>query len=135
MVTRTYLTVAFGLSLGGALFAGYLSLVKFVTQRCAFSEPCPTFLGYPACWFGFALFSTLFVVATFARFGELPPQIAIRLLQGVSLLGILFAGYYTFLEVAAWLATGIARSALVLPTCAYGLIFYLLIFGLSFAII
>lgn len=46
----------------------------------------------------------------------------------VSLLGILFSGSFTLKELPALFAKGPSAYALGLPTCAWGLVFYALIF-------
>jgi ribose/xylose/arabinose/galactoside ABC-type transport system permease subunit len=45
----------------------------------------------------------------------------------VSILGILFSGRFVISEFVQWFKTGFEWSALGLPTCAYGLIFYMLV--------
>ena len=47
---------------------------------------------------------------------------------GVSILGILFAGYYTVGELPRLFVEGFRAYFFGLPTCALGLIFYVLIF-------
>jgi hypothetical protein len=49
----------------------------------------------------------------------------------VSSLGILFAGYFTLQELPTLFAEGIGAFALGLPTCAWGLLFYIAIFILT----
>lgn len=115
------------LTLLGTLFSGYLSGVKFFTNTCALGETCPLFLGYPACYFGFGMFLALFILSNllvFKRTGQNRIALAI---QGVSILGIIFAGRFVVNEFAQWSSTGFKWSALGLPTCAYGLIFYMLV--------
>ena len=51
---------------------------------------------------------------------------------GVSILGILFAGYYTLGELPTLFEKGISTYILGLPTCALGLLFYLFVFTLSY---
>ena len=62
MNLKTYLNTTLVLTLGGVLFSGYLSFYKLLTGNCALNEPCPFFLGYPACWYGFAMFFVIFDV-------------------------------------------------------------------------
>ena len=50
------------LSIAGLLFSGYLSSYRFFSDTCAFNEPCPYFLGYPACYYGFAMFLIMTLV-------------------------------------------------------------------------
>lgn len=66
MKPRTYSGWATGLSGAGAAFAGYLSSVKLLSGVCAFDEPCPFFLGYPAYYTGFALFVSMLVISAIA---------------------------------------------------------------------
>ncbi len=121
----SYLKWALGLSLAGSLFSGYLSFYKLLVASCAFNEPCPYFLGYPACWYGFAMFATLLALTLLAWFGKLATPSAAKATAGVALLGILFAGRFTLIEVLSWLSGNAPRYSLGLPTCAYGLIFYI----------
>lgn len=123
-----YIYTLYSLALAGTLFSGYLSGVKLFTNTCAFGEGCPLFLGYPACYFGFILFFTLLVTITLAVFKKVVYIKAARTMSLVSLLGILFAGYYVIGELATFAKTGFQAGTLVLPTCAYGLIFYMLVF-------
>lgn len=117
------------LSIAGLLFSGFLSAVKFFSNTCALGETCPIFLGLPACYFGFAMYlalailSVFFVTRKFAR---------IRMaLISVSGLGIFFAGYFTGKELPTLFAEGIGSFVLGLPTCAWGLLFYVAIFILT----
>lgn len=128
--TRARKTV-FALALLGALFAGYLSFYKLATGECALSEPCPIFLGYPACWYGFGMFLAMLALSALALAKPAVWPGARRTILGVSLLGILFAGQYVGPEVSAWIWGG-ARYSLVLPSCAYGLIFYVAILVVAF---
>lgn len=132
MTSSGYLKTAFALSLGGTLFAGYLSGVKLITGTCAFNETCPYFLGYPSCWYGFAMFLAMTLVAAAALLKKLDAAKAARAIAGISFAGILFAGYFVVGEIVQWLSVPAAtRYGLVLPTCVYGLVFYVIIFALS----
>jgi hypothetical protein len=120
------------LAAAGTAFAGYLGGVKLFTDTCAFNEPCPYFLGYPACWYGFALFLALLIVAVMALRGRLAEPKAWRWLTGVAALGTVFAGRYVVEEVVGWLTVGRFQGyGLGLPTCVYGLVFYVLILALA----
>lgn len=114
-------------SLGGLLFSGYLSYQKFVYDVCALNE-CPRFLGYPACYYGFFMYLTLFVGAFLHVFLQ---KQTLKVIQSVSALGILFSGYFTALETPTLFAKGLSAYVMGLPSCAYGLIFYVAIFSLS----
>lgn len=120
-----------GLSIAGFLFASYMSGVKFFTQTCAFSEPCPLFLGYPACYFGLVMFALLVLFSAMLFFSKLKEREALASTLIISLAGILFAGYFSVQELPLLFSEGFGTYALGLPTCTLGLIFYVLIFILS----
>lgn len=121
----------FILGLCGFLFSGYLSSVKFFSETCAFSQECPYFLGFPACYFGFAMYTVIVLFAGLHVFHLYDGKKANLAVLTVSFLGIIFAGYYTLLEVPKLFAEGIVAYLSVLPTCAIGLIFYVTIGLLS----
>lgn len=114
------------LTLAGFLFSGYLSLIKLISNTCALSEPCPYFLGYPACWYGFGMFSILFILALISQLRK-ESKLIYRFQLIISGLGIIFASYFTIPEIVR-LFTGNSTYSLGLPTCAYGLVFYVLVF-------
>lgn len=117
----------FAFILAGLLFSGYLSAVKLFTDTCAFSESCPYFLGYPACWYGFAMYLIMFITVSLALLNKLSVITATRITLMISFLGILFAGSFFVQELLRSQVTG----SLGLSTCTYGLIFYIIIFTLS----
>ena len=121
----------FIVSFGGLLFSGYLSATKFFTSTCAFGETCPVFLGYPACYFGFAMYLIITLFAGLHVAHRYDGMRANRIILTVSLLGVLFSGYFTLLEIGTLFTDGITAYVLGLPTCALGLIFYLLLASLS----
>lgn len=119
--------IIFFITLGGFLFSGYLSLVKFLSNTCALNEPCPYFLNHPACWYGFGLFSILFISSIITECNKRLAHTMYWIQMIVSGIGIIFAGYFTWPEVILFLE-GKSSYQLGLPTCAYGLIFYILVF-------
>lgn len=131
MPVALYTQVIFWISLAGVLFTGYLSAHQLIMKECAFNEPCPYFFGFPACWVGFCLFFIMFATAVAVRANLLSISIVKDTIFWASLFGIFFAGYYTIQELVAWMQSGMKRYALVLPTCAYGLVFYAALFALS----
>jgi len=132
--TRKVILTQLLLSTAGLLFSGYLSATKLFTGTCAFNEPCPYFLGYPACWYGFVMFATLFGVSLAAYLRKMPVRKAGQWLTAVSGLGILFAGSFVVQEVYGWLSVGrFMGYGLGLPTCVYGLAFYIIIFVIALA--
>lgn len=122
----------FLLGVSGVLFSGYLSGVKFFSSTCAFNESCPYFLGYPACYFGFIMFLVIAIVSTYLLYSKKDQKQGIKIIFLVSLVGILFAGRFTFEEIPLIFKQGFTAYALGLPTCALGLIFYILVFAVSF---
>lgn len=116
----------FGLTIAGVLFSGYMSGVKFFSKTCAFGETCPYFFGIPACYIGFILFLILAILAGLLVFGDKNRK-TLKNMTLVSLLGVLFAGYYTILELPLLFSEGLSAYMLVLPTCALGLIFFVII--------
>ncbi len=127
MTKTTYSYILYGLSLAGTLFSGYLSGVKFFTKTCAFGETCPQFFGYPACYFGFIIFVSLFILSTLLVFRK-DGKIAIaNSILALSLLGVVFAGTFVVQELIRFAVEGFKLATLGLPTCVYGLIFYMLV--------
>lgn len=128
MSQGNYLKLMIGLTLAGTLFAGYLSGVKVFTSTCALNEECPYFLGLPACLYGFGMYLLMFVVSVLGFFRKVSVRFVMGALLAVSALGILFAGYFTMPEMVGLLTGAKDWYSLGLPTCAYGLIFYIVIF-------
>lgn len=111
--------VIFIFALAGMLFSGYLSFVKLFSGTCSLTEGCTYFLGYPTCIFGFIFFLTLFILSIFYLYGK-----ARKAIFWVSLLAIIFSGYFTIVDIQQW--TG--HYSLGLPSCIYGLIMFVIIF-------
>ena len=124
---RTWFAVLLVLIAAGLIFSGYLSATKLVSGSCAFNEPCPYFLGYPACWYGFAFYFAMFVATLLARFRRVRLVSALRVDAVISLIGIVFAGSFVVGELSRSAVTGM----LGLSTCTYGLIFYVAIFAVA----
>ena len=127
----SYIKTMFWLSLAGLLFSGYLSSIKFFTSICAFSEPCPYFLGYPACYFGFGMFLIIFSSATLGVLKKIGEKTTAKIILSVSTLGIIFAGSFAIPEIIKLINGTRNFYSLGLPTCVYGLVFYILIFCVS----
>lgn len=119
-----YLKILVLLSLAGLAFSGYLSAIKIFSGVCAFNESCPYFLGYPACWYGFAMYflMTLFTILGLVGKFSVKKTVIVDLI--VSVAGLLFAGNFVIQEILASKITG----SLGFSTCVYGLIFYIAIF-------
>lgn len=129
MSTAKYVKTALLLTLAGTLFSGYLSGIKLFSGTCAFNESCPVFLGYPACYYGFVMFATMFVATTAAWAKKVSGRWPLKLNLAVSALGMLFSGSFAVSEIAAWFQPGQFRLyGLGLSTCVYGFLFYIVIF-------
>lgn len=132
MTLKTYLKWSILLTLGGVLFSGYLSGVRLISGICALNEPCPYFLGYPACYFGFAMYVIMFLTSIAAFLKKVRSLRAVKIIFAISLLGILFAGYFVAQELLRSFTRGtFVLYGLGLPTCAYGLVFFIIIFSIS----
>lgn len=129
MNTINYWNTTLGLTLAGTLFSGYLAGTKLFTGSCALTEPCPYVWGYPACVFGFVLFAFMLLVSLRGRFLK-GVNVCRRVVGVVSLAGILFAGYLVFDELP-YIFSGATTYSMGLPSCAYGLIFYIVVFIIS----
>lgn len=129
MKTDKYVRTAVALTLAGTLFSGYLSGVKLFSGTCAFKEGCPIFLGQPACYYGFAMFVTMFAATLIALVRKASGRWPLKLNLAVSVLGMVFSGYFAVSEIAVWFKPGQFRLyGLGLSTCVYGFIFYIIIF-------
>lgn len=124
---KSRVTLLFILASAGLLFSGYLSAVKLLSGSCAFNESCPYFLGYPACWYGFAMYLVMFVTTGLGLFGKIGDKNIFTTDGIVSTLGILFAGSFVVQEIERSSITG----TLGFSTCVYGLVFYVAIFIVS----
>jgi len=133
MKSLHYWNSVLALSLAGTLFAGYLAGTKLITGSCALSEPCPYVLGYPACWYGFGMFVMMFIVSLRGRFMLTKQTTMCRIgMRVVSLAGVLFAGTLVAKEIPMMFSSFAPSYAMGLPSCAYGLLFYIAIAVLSF---
>ncbi len=119
------------LSLGGVVFAGYLTVTKLMTNVCPFQEPCPYFLGYPACWYGLGIFSLLLAISFIGLVGKREETWLIFFIRAGAGVGVLFAGSFVIREMINAIRFGLPDYRLFLPTCAYGLLVYILIFVLA----
>jgi uncharacterized membrane protein len=109
-----------------------MSGVRLFSGICAFNEPCPYFLGYPACYIGFALFVAMSITSITASINKVRSLQPVKVIFAISLLGILFAGYYVAQELLSAFARGtFVFYGLGLPACVYGLVFFIIIFSIS----
>jgi uncharacterized membrane protein len=117
-------------ALGGTAFAGYLTFFKYITGTCALGESCPYVLGLPACIYGFALFLAMAAVAVAALLRRIEDSWPERVIQTVGIAGTAFALWLTYQDLGPWLSSG-GSYTLILPSCFYGLIFYVVVLTLA----
>jgi hypothetical protein len=135
MHKKTPFIIIFIFSIAGTLFAGYLTISKLLLGYCPLKEPCPVILGQPACVYGFALYIILFVSSAVLLFHKKIRDKAkkcwLNTVFWISLVGIIFALYSTYLEIFTISCPGGCSYSLLLPTCIYGLTMYIIIFVFS----
>jgi|SRR6185369_12769995 len=124
---KRWMYALLALTWAGLLFSSYLSAVKLFSNSCAFNEPCPYFLGYPACWYGFGMYLLMFIATAWGLKGMAAVRSVLKFDIIVSVIGIIFAGRFAAQELLHGSLTG----TLGLSTCVYGLIFYVAIFATS----
>jgi len=115
------------LSLAGVLFAGYLSYRKFFTSTCALTEGCASFLGLPTCSFGFVLFLLIFIFSCVSLYKG---NLLRKTIMWTSVAGMLFSGYFSVYELF-FTSLNILNGAtytLLLPSCVYGLVMFVIVF-------
>ena len=131
MLAKTYVPWAAVLTLMGVLFSGYMTFFHIFTNRCAFGETCPLFLGKPACWYGLFMFSLMFLTSLLAVFRIISPEAARKIILIVSVIGVVFAARFAVPEIQLLMSGHGGRYPLLLPTCTWGLVFYVLILIVS----
>lgn len=112
----------------GLLFSGYMSSVKLFSKTCAFGETCPLFLGMPACYIGFILFLSLFLVSVLFILNKRSPQIISKKLLFISFLGVIYSLNFAVPELPKLFQDGLGAYFFGLPTCVMGSLFFVIIF-------
>ncbi|MBU0625401.1 hypothetical protein KKF05_03590 [Patescibacteria group bacterium] len=128
MTVERYFKTALPLTLAGIAFAGYMTGVKLFSGACAFNESCPTLWGLPSCAYGLVIFILMFLVTLVALKRKKIDLRPIKQNLFLSGLGILFSGYFAVPEIITLVSGRGPGYMLGLPTCAYGLVFYIVIF-------
>lgn len=124
---NVYQLIAFLFSIAGTLFSGYYSYVKMTTEGCPFNESCPIFLGYPACYTGFIIFCACLLLSTTIYI--LGQFYLTNALITISLIGVIFSGFYAYQDIFyPNCPLGECNYTLLLPTCVYGFIFFIVVF-------
>lgn len=125
MVQKTLLLVLL-FSVVGALFSGYLTFSILFGDGCPLQEPCPLFLGWPACAFGFDLFILSLLAGVVLLFKR--REKVIWFLIVVTLAGVLFSGYFSVLELVSPSCIGECVYELGLPSCVWGFFVFVIVF-------
>lgn len=61
------------------------------------------------------------------------PKTALKIILGISVVGMLFSGYLSYLElVVGTCALGTCPAVVNIPACVYGFFMYLFVFVVSF---
>jgi len=116
------------MSSAGVLFSGYMSGVKLFSDTCAFGETCPLFLGMPACYIGFILFLSLFLISLAFVLNKKDAKIISKKLFLISLLGVVYSLNFAIPELPSLFKNGFSAYLLGLPTCVMGSLFFIVIF-------
>ena len=126
------------LSSAGTLFALYLSSVKFFTQGCSVLSSCSYFMGIPSCYFGLLFFTLSLLSSVAFKFclwgGKTMRTARLHLLRTSSVLGLLFALYFSFVEIKEILEGTRQIGLLILPSCTYGAVVFAFVAYLAFKI-
>ena len=91
---KALIAILFVLVSAGLLFYGYLSAVNLFGGTSAFNESCSYFLGYSACWYGFAMYLIMFLVTGFGLLERSGARNVFLTDVVVSICGIFFAGSF-----------------------------------------
>ncbi len=118
------------LGLGGTMFAGYLAFSKMILGTCALGEACVNILGLPSCVYGFCLFAAILAVSGYAVIAKVSETWVEKTLQVLGIVGVIFSAYVSILDIGPWLSSG-ASYSLVLPSCVYGLAFFIAVLVLA----
>ena len=130
--TRTALTILL-ISIAGTLFSGFLSYSKMFLNTCAVDPGCVYFLGKPACYIGFAFFLSILILAIFHYYSRTLFFRSLTAGMNISFafFALLFAVYITYIELKYPPCQGDCHYVLLMPSCFYGSIMFLLVFVLS----
>jgi uncharacterized membrane protein len=123
MEKETALKAVSIISFIGVLFSGYLSFGTVISGVCPLNGECPFFLGYPACYYGLAMFMITLIASLMSFKPKQDKDNLTKVILVVSFVGVLFAGYFSVGEIL-----NPRNYALILPTCVYALIMYILVF-------
>ncbi len=118
-------------ALAGVLFSGWLTYSKVISGSCPLTEGCPYLFGLPTCVYGFIMFGAILILSYLWMTNAKKYQKNVEWISRVALFGILFSGYYSFIELmypSCLIAP--CKYSLLLPSCMYGLAMYVVVFVL-----
>jgi len=124
---RNLLKTTLYLSIAGVLFAGYLTVSKMLTGICSFGESCPFLWNHPICIYGLIIFFTI-MLSTIALLIAPADKLAKKLLIVMSVVGVLFSGFYSYKEIFNPICGNYCHYQLGLPTCIYGFVVFVAVF-------
>jgi uncharacterized membrane protein len=120
-------------SLIGTLFSGYLTFAKMVMGSCPLAESCIYLFGYPTCVYGFVMFLIMLISSLCLMKKKYKEETMMKIVSYVSLIGVLFSLYFAVQEIFfPTCPGGVCSYGLLLPTCVYGFIFYIVVFSVSY---
>jgi hypothetical protein len=126
-MNRKLLKVTLYLSIAGVLFAGYLTISKMLTGICSFGESCPFLWNHPVCIYGLMIFFTI-MLSTITLLLHPTDKLAKKSLLYMSILGVLFSGFYSYKEIFNPICGNKCHYQLLIPTCIYGFIVFVAVF-------
>lgn len=119
-------------ALAGVLFSGWLTYSKVIAGTCPLTEGCPILFGLPTCVYGFIMFGAIMVLAYLLMSNAKKYAGNVKWISSVALFGILFSGYYSFIEIMyPSCAIKPCAYSLLLPSCVYGFVMYAIVFWLA----
>jgi hypothetical protein len=127
-MNRSWLKAVLYLSIAGVLFAGYLTISKMITGICSFGESCPFLWDHPVCIYGLIIFITI-LLSTIALLMTPKDKLAKNSLVYMSILGVLFSGFYSYQEIFNPICGKFCHYQLGLPTCIYGFVVFIAVFA------
>ena len=122
-MNRKILKIILYLSIAGVLFAGYLTISKMITGVCSFGESCPFLWNHPVCIYGLMIFFTI-MLSTITLLLHPMDKLAKNSLFYMSILGVLFSGFYSYQEIFNPICGKFCHYQLIIPTCIYGFVVF-----------
>ena len=128
MEKKSFVLTTLIFSIIGLLFSGTLSYFSMVLGKCLLKDPCPVFFHLPSCFYGFIIFLTILILSLVSLIKEKKRDNLMEWTFYISIIAVLYAIFSASYEIFYLCADGSCKYSLILPTCVYGLIMYLVIF-------